>query len=186
MIPQVCGFQGCYLDNHRNNWRCARAVPALCENAPCIPQRAMGGCTRRAPSAQACTSPTVQPLPLSLSHSQRPLGASVASTASRPASAKPKAHGRTLRPQSAQPGAAGPVGARFFTRLRPKSAQAKYADHTTLDALWGKAVARLRSLWHELQVCLPLGCGSGTHGALPGRTLPLSVWRGLVDKLHFL
>ena len=20
------GFQGCYLDNHRNNWRCARAV----------------------------------------------------------------------------------------------------------------------------------------------------------------
>ena len=28
------GFQGCYLDNHRNNWRCARAVPALCENAP--------------------------------------------------------------------------------------------------------------------------------------------------------
>ena len=26
MIPQVRGFQGCYLDNHRNNWRCARAV----------------------------------------------------------------------------------------------------------------------------------------------------------------
>ena len=26
MIPQVGGFQGCYLDNHRNNWRCARAV----------------------------------------------------------------------------------------------------------------------------------------------------------------
>ena len=22
MIPQVGGFQGCYLDNHRNNWRC--------------------------------------------------------------------------------------------------------------------------------------------------------------------
>ena len=44
MIPQVGGFQGCYLDNHRNNWRCARAVPALCENAPmgsgplCLPQ----------------------------------------------------------------------------------------------------------------------------------------------------
>ena len=34
MIPQVGGFQGCYLDNHRNNWRCARAVPALCEDAP--------------------------------------------------------------------------------------------------------------------------------------------------------
>ena len=34
MIPQVHGFQGCYLDNHRNNWGCARAVPALCENAP--------------------------------------------------------------------------------------------------------------------------------------------------------
>ena len=34
MIPQVRGFQGCYLDNHRNDWRCARAVPALCENAP--------------------------------------------------------------------------------------------------------------------------------------------------------
>ena len=34
MIPQVGGFQGCYLDNHRNNWRCARAVRALCENAP--------------------------------------------------------------------------------------------------------------------------------------------------------
>ena len=28
------GFQGCYLDNHRNDWRCARAVRALCENAP--------------------------------------------------------------------------------------------------------------------------------------------------------
>ena len=26
MIPQVRGFQGCYLDNHRNNGRCARAV----------------------------------------------------------------------------------------------------------------------------------------------------------------
>ena len=26
MIPQVSGFQGCYLDDHRNNWRCARAV----------------------------------------------------------------------------------------------------------------------------------------------------------------
>ena len=26
MIRQVGGFQGCYLDNHRNNWRCARAV----------------------------------------------------------------------------------------------------------------------------------------------------------------
>ena len=37
MIPQVGGFQGCYLDNHRNNWRCARAVPALCENAPLHP-----------------------------------------------------------------------------------------------------------------------------------------------------
>ena len=45
MIPQVGGFRGCYLDNHRNNWRCARtvralcarcarAVRALCENAP--------------------------------------------------------------------------------------------------------------------------------------------------------
>ena len=31
VIPQVRGFQGCYLDNHRNNWRCARAVR---ENAP--------------------------------------------------------------------------------------------------------------------------------------------------------
>ena len=30
MIPQVGGFQGRYLDNHRNNWRCARTVPALC------------------------------------------------------------------------------------------------------------------------------------------------------------
>ena len=34
MIPQVRGFQGCYLDNHRNNWRCARAVRPLCESAP--------------------------------------------------------------------------------------------------------------------------------------------------------
>ena len=34
MIPQVGGFWGCYPDNHRNNWRCARTVPALCENAP--------------------------------------------------------------------------------------------------------------------------------------------------------
>ena len=38
MIPQVGGFQGCYLDNHRNNWRCARAVCALCENAPKVPE----------------------------------------------------------------------------------------------------------------------------------------------------
>ena len=36
MIPQVRGFQGCYLDNHRNNWRCARAARALCENAPYV------------------------------------------------------------------------------------------------------------------------------------------------------
>ena len=36
MIPQVGGFQGCHLDNHRNNWRCARAVRALCENAPLV------------------------------------------------------------------------------------------------------------------------------------------------------
>ena len=34
MIPQVGRFQGCYLDHHRNNWRCVRAVPALCENVP--------------------------------------------------------------------------------------------------------------------------------------------------------
>ena len=40
MIPQVGGFQGCYLDNHRNNWRCARAVPTLCENAPLVPMNA--------------------------------------------------------------------------------------------------------------------------------------------------
>ena len=26
MILQVGGFRGCYPDNHRNNWRCARAV----------------------------------------------------------------------------------------------------------------------------------------------------------------
>ena len=36
MIPQVGGFQGCYLDTHCNNWRCARAVRALCENAPIV------------------------------------------------------------------------------------------------------------------------------------------------------
>ena len=36
MIPQVGGFQGCYPDNHRNNWRCARAVRALWENAPTV------------------------------------------------------------------------------------------------------------------------------------------------------
>ena len=30
MIPQVGGFRGCYPDNHRNNWRCARTVGALC------------------------------------------------------------------------------------------------------------------------------------------------------------
>ena len=34
MIPQAGGFQGCYLDTHRNNWRCVRAVRALCKNAP--------------------------------------------------------------------------------------------------------------------------------------------------------
>ena len=30
MHDSVGGFQGCYLDNHRNNWRCARTVRALC------------------------------------------------------------------------------------------------------------------------------------------------------------
>ena len=39
MIPQVRGFQGCCLDNHRNNWRCARAVRALCGNAPSVIQK---------------------------------------------------------------------------------------------------------------------------------------------------
>ena len=34
-------FQGCYLDNHRNNWRCARAVRALCENAPSESRRVL-------------------------------------------------------------------------------------------------------------------------------------------------
>ena len=28
------GLQGCSRDEHRENWRCARAVPALCEHAP--------------------------------------------------------------------------------------------------------------------------------------------------------
>ena len=28
------GFQGCSRDKQRNDWRCARAVPELCENAP--------------------------------------------------------------------------------------------------------------------------------------------------------
>ena len=27
MIPQVGGFQGCYPDNHRNDWRCAETPP---------------------------------------------------------------------------------------------------------------------------------------------------------------
>ena len=44
MIPQVGGFQGCYLDNHRNNWRCARAVRALCENAPWVTHHHCGVC----------------------------------------------------------------------------------------------------------------------------------------------
>ena len=34
MLLEVAGFQGCYRGKHRNNWRCARAVHALCENAP--------------------------------------------------------------------------------------------------------------------------------------------------------
>ena len=34
MLLEVAGFQGCYRGKHRNNWRCARAVRALCENAP--------------------------------------------------------------------------------------------------------------------------------------------------------
>ena len=44
MIPQVGGFQGCYPDNHRNNWRCARAVPALCARCAKTPPRS--GCGR--------------------------------------------------------------------------------------------------------------------------------------------
>ena len=31
------GLQGCSRDGQRNDWRCARAVPALCENAPLTP-----------------------------------------------------------------------------------------------------------------------------------------------------
>ena len=34
-----CDYQGCYLDNHRNNWRCARAVPALCARCAKTPPR---------------------------------------------------------------------------------------------------------------------------------------------------
>ena len=34
MLLEVAGIQGCYRGKHRNNWRCARAVHALCENAP--------------------------------------------------------------------------------------------------------------------------------------------------------
>ena len=33
MLLEVASFQGCYRGRHRNNWRCARAVHALCENA---------------------------------------------------------------------------------------------------------------------------------------------------------
>ena len=50
MIPQVGGFQGCYLDNHRNNWRCARAVR---KRPFCIPVRALEDDQR----------PTMCPLP---------------------------------------------------------------------------------------------------------------------------
>ena len=61
MIPQVRGFQGCYLDNHRNNWRCARAVRALCENAPTVkyhdPYRARPRCTR----CFSCTATNAPP-----------------------------------------------------------------------------------------------------------------------------
>ena len=38
MIPQVRGFQGCYLDNHRNNWRCARAVRKRPLKGTCRPR----------------------------------------------------------------------------------------------------------------------------------------------------
>ena len=60
MIPQVRGFQGCYLDNHRNNWRCARAVPALCarcaKTPPLKPSRPL--------------SPLGRPPPLTKRHSE--------------------------------------------------------------------------------------------------------------------
>ena len=36
MLLEVAGFQGCYRGKHRNNWRCAHAVHALCENAPSV------------------------------------------------------------------------------------------------------------------------------------------------------
>ena len=41
MIPQVGGFQGCYLDNHRNNWCCARTVRALCLRCAKTPPRGL-------------------------------------------------------------------------------------------------------------------------------------------------
>ena len=34
ILLQVGGFQGSFRDKQRNNWRCVRALPALCENAP--------------------------------------------------------------------------------------------------------------------------------------------------------
>ena len=44
MIPQVRGFQGCYLDNHRNNWRCARAVRKRPLGNGCSLQTRTDGC----------------------------------------------------------------------------------------------------------------------------------------------
>ena len=39
MIPQVGGFRGCYPDNHRNSWRCARTVHALCPRCAKTPPK---------------------------------------------------------------------------------------------------------------------------------------------------
>ena len=45
MIPQVGGFQGCYLDNHRNNWRCARCAKTPPQTPPEMCTRGrLGGC----------------------------------------------------------------------------------------------------------------------------------------------
>ena len=57
MIPQVCGFQGCYLDNHRNNWRCARAVRKRPQRTGRVIRRVSLGIGTRTRPTQRCSGP---------------------------------------------------------------------------------------------------------------------------------
>ena len=47
MLLEVAGFRGCYQGKHRNNWRYARAVHVLCENAFLDAKKSFFSCAKK-------------------------------------------------------------------------------------------------------------------------------------------